>query len=164
MEGQGANMLVQTKYFGEIDIEEDKIIHFEHGIMGFEEYKNYTILFDADEGEKATISWLQSIDEAALALPVISPFLIKIDYNPTVDDDLLKPLGDIDEDNLLLLLSLTVPSDITKMTANLKAPFVINGNTRIGTQIIVENSDYEIKYSIFEAIQKLKKQKGDSLC
>lgn len=155
-------MLVKTKYFGEIDLAEDKIIQFEKGIMGFEEYKNYTLLFDIEEGDNASISWLQSLDEPTLALPVINPFLVKEDYNPTVEDELLKPLGEIKEESLVILLSLTVPSDITKMTANLKAPFIINSDTKRGSQVIVENNDYEVKYNIYEAVQNLKKQKGEA--
>ena len=42
--------------------------------------------------------------------------------------------------------------------ANLKAPFIINSDTRKGCQIIVENKDYEIKYNVYEA---LKKKKGE---
>ena len=45
-------MLVKTRYFGEIDLTEDKIVTFEQGIMGFEEYKKYTILYDSDEEKK----------------------------------------------------------------------------------------------------------------
>ena len=154
-------MIIQTKYFGEVDLDEDKVITFEHGIMGFEECKKYAILYDADEGEQATISWFQSLDEPSLALPVISPLLVKPDYNPTVEDEVLKPLGEITEENTVILLTLTVPEDLTKMSANLKAPFVINTDTRKGCQIIVENSDYEIKYNIYDAVSKLKKEKGE---
>lgn len=154
-------MLVKTKYFGEIDLEEDKIITFEQGIMGFEENKRYTILFDVEEENKPGISWLQSLDEQGLALPVVNPFLIKNDYNPIVEDELLRSVGEISEHNLVILLSLTVPSDLTKMSANLKAPFVINSDTRKGCQIIVENQDYEVKYCIYETLKKLKEEKGE---
>ncbi|MFW5631862.1 MAG: flagellar assembly protein FliW, partial [Acetivibrio ethanolgignens] len=41
---------------------------------------------------------------------------------------------------------------------NLKAPFIINADTKKGCQLIVENSDYEIKYNIYDAIQKMKKR------
>lgn len=154
-------MIIKTKYFGEVDLDEDKVITFEQGIMGFEECKKYTILYDVDEGEQATISWFQSLEEPGLALPVISPLLVKPDYNPTVEDEVLKPLGEITEENLVILLTLTVPEDLTKMSANLKAPFVINTDTRKGCQIIVENPDYEIKYNVYNAISKLKKEKGE---
>jgi flagellar assembly factor FliW len=154
-------MVVKTKYFGEIDLEEAKIINFERGIMGFEQYKEFTILYDIESEDKVGISWLQSLEEPGLALPVINPFHIMADYNPIVEDEVLKPLGNIKEDNLVILLSLTVPSDITKMSANLKAPFIINSDSRKGSQIIVENADYEIKYNIYDVVQALKKEKGE---
>lgn len=155
-------MLVNTKHFGEIDLDEEKIIHFEQGIVGFEEYKNYTLIYDIEEGENHVISWLQCLDDAALALPVINPYLVKTDYDPRVEDELLKPLGEIKEDSLIVFTSLTVPSDVKKMTANLKAPFVINGDTKKGIQVIVENADYAVKYNVYEAIQELKEEKGDA--
>lgn len=154
-------MLVKTKYFGEIDLDENKVITFEHGIMGFEEYKKYTILYDIDENEKNTISWLQSLEEPGVALPVINPLVIKPDYNPIVEDEVLKILGELTDENLVILLTLSVPNDITKMTTNLKAPFIINSDTCKGRQVIVENQDYEIKYNVYNAIQKLKEQKGE---
>ena len=48
-------MLIDTRYFGEIDMDEKKIVHFEHGLFGFEEYKDYTILYDS-ESEKECFS------------------------------------------------------------------------------------------------------------
>lgn len=154
-------MLVNTKYFGEIDLGEDKIITFEQGIMGFSDFKRYTILYDIEEGNTPNISWLQSLDEPALALPVINPLLVKSDYNPIIEDEVIKSLGELDEENLVILLSLTVPSDITKVTANLKAPFVINSDTKKGIQMIVENADYDVKYNVYDAIKKLKEEKGE---
>ena len=154
-------MLVKTKYFGDIDLEEDKIITFEQGIMGFEGSKKYTILFDIEGENKPSISWLQCLDEPSLALPVINPFLIKNDYNPVVEDELLKPIGEINEQNLIILLSLTVPSDMTKLSVNLKAPFIVNSDTRKGCQIIVENQEYEVKYNVYNILKKLKDEKGE---
>ena len=45
-------MKIGTKYFGNIEIGEEKIIHFENGVLGFEDYKDYTILYD-NEKEKS---------------------------------------------------------------------------------------------------------------
>lgn len=151
-------MLVKTRYFGEIDLAEDKVLTFDNGILGFEDHKRYTILFDNTDGKEATISWLQSLDEEMLAIPVINPLLVKEDYNPTVEDELLKGLGELTEENTLVLLTMTIPADLEKMTANLKAPFVINSDTRKGCQIIVENKDYEVRYKVYDI---LKKKKGD---
>lgn len=154
-------MRFMTKHFGEIELGEEKIINFDNGIMGFEDYKRYTILFDIESGEKPVISWLQSIEEPGLAIPVINPLYVREDYNPTVEDELLTSLGELNDENIIVLLSITVPSDITKMTSNLKAPFIINSDTRKGCQVIVENSDYPVKHNVYESLEKIKKTKGE---
>lgn len=157
-------MLIKTRHFGEIDLDEDKIIYFENGILGFEDCKKYTILYDNEEGERPDITWLQNIEEPSLAIPIISPFLIKPDYNPTVEDELLKSIEEITPDNLVVLVSLTIPQDITKISANLKAPFVINADTKKGCQIIVEESEYEVKYLFYEQLQAIKAKKEGESC
>jgi flagellar assembly factor FliW len=150
------DMLVKTRHFGEIDLDEDKVISFENGILGFEEYKKYTLLYDDENGDRPDISWLQSLDEPTLAIPLISPFLVKQDYNPEVEDEYLKPLNNLNEMNIIVLVSITVPSDIEKISANLKAPFIINSDSRKGVQIIIENSDYEVKYHFYDQLKAQK--------
>ena len=152
-------MLVKTRHFGEVDLDESKIIYFENGILGFEDCKEYTLIYDNEDGERPDISWLQSVDEVALAIPVISPFIVRPDYNPEIEDELLKPLGDLTDDNTAVFVSITVPSDIEKITANLKAPFIINSNDRKGAQIIVENSEYEVKYRFYDQLMAHKAAK-----
>ena len=44
-------MRINTRYFGEVEIEDEKILHFEKGLFGFEEYKDFTVLYD-NEGER----------------------------------------------------------------------------------------------------------------
>lgn len=158
---EGETMLVNTKYFGEIDLDESKVITFEHGLMGFKEYKRFTILYDLEEGDKPNISWFQSLDESGLALPVVNPISVKPDYNPIVEDEVLNSLGEITEENLVILLTLTVPADITQMSVNLKAPLIINSDTHKGYQMIVENQDYDVKYYVYEVLQQLKEKKGE---
>ena len=148
-------MLVQTKFFGEIDLPEEKIVTLERGLIGLEQYKKYTILYDCEK-EEANISWFQSVEEPTLALPVIKPWLVKEDYDPVVEDELLTGLGDLTEENLVILLTMTVPEDIKQMSVNLMAPIIINADTRKGTQIVVENADYEVKYKIYEILQAKK--------
>lgn len=148
-------MLVKTKFFGEVDLPEEKILTFDRGLIGLPDYKRYTIVYDC-EREESNISWLQSVEEPTLALPVIKPWLVKEDYNPVVEDELLNHIGELTEENLVILLTMTVPSDIKKMTVNLKAPVIINADTRKGAQIIVENEDYEVKYQVYDVLSRKK--------
>ena len=80
------------------------------------------------------------------------------DYNPVVEDEWLLPIGNIEsEDDLFVLVILTVPSDLTRMTANLKAPVIINTRTMKGCQLIVNNDDYDVRYNVYDYVQELRK-------
>lgn len=152
-------MKINSRVFGEIDIADDKIVVFEKGLMGFEEYTKYTILFDSEKPDNKGIMWLQSLDEESLAFPVMDPTCVKPDYNPLVEEEWLAPIGNVDnDDSLYVLVILTVPSDITKVTANFKAPLVINTETMKGCQTIADNEEYEVRYNIHEYIESLKKE------
>lgn len=145
-------MLVETKWFGKVEIADDKIITFENGLMGFEDYKKYTIIYDSTEESKGGVMWLQSLDEVSLALPVIDPMIIRQDYDPFVDDEALKAIEIGDKTEFLVLVTMTVPAEIEKMSVNLKAPIVINAENLKACQIIAENDDYLVKFPIYELL------------
>ena len=126
-------MQVDTRWFGTVDIDDNKIVTFDLGIIGFEDCKKFTLIYDVEKGDEAAIMWLQSLDEAALALPVMKPEYIMKGYDPVVEDEILNTLGeDIQSANLAVFCTLTVPEDLTKMTINLKAPIIINADTMKG--------------------------------
>ena len=149
-------MKINTKVFGEIDIEEDKIINFVNGIIGFPDLKRFTLIYDSERGVNSGIRWLQSMDEPGFAIPVMDPLAVKEDYNPMVEDELLKKLGDMNEDNTLVLVSATIPKDITKMSVNLQGPFIINADERKACQVIVENEDYPVKFYVYDILKARK--------
>lgn len=143
-------MLIDTRYFGQVDIEDSKIIHFENGLFGFEEYTDYTILYDSESEERPFFSWLQCTTEKGLAFPVVNPQSVMPDYDPVVEDALLEPLGEFGEDDMVVLLLATVPKDVEKTSVNMKAPLIIHAGSRKGIQIIAENSDYAVKYFLID--------------
>lgn len=148
-------MLVKTRFFGEVTIDDEKILTFENGIMGFEDMKRWTIIYDIEKGTDGVISWFQSLDLEGLALPIVSPYSVTSTYAPIVEDELLKPLGDFKDEELLIFLTMTIPKeDPYQTTANFKAPLIINPANKKGLQVIVNNEDYPIKYKIKEAMKK----------
>ncbi len=149
-------MTIETRIFGEVTIDDQKIIHFENGIIGFPDLTDFALIYDVEKGNDVGIRWMQSIQEPAFAMPVMDPLLVKEDYNPEVEDELLKPLGGLDPDQLLVLVTVTVPKDIKKMTVNLKGPFVINAETRKACQIIIEE-DIDVKFPVYEILESRKK-------
>lgn len=154
-------MVVNTKLFGEVTVSDDKIITFAQGIIGFEDLKKFTILYDIDLKNKHSVSWLQSLDEPSLAFPVINPYLIKEDYKPEIDDELIATLGPISELDLTVLVTISVPKDISLMSCNIKAPIVINSDTKCGGQFIAQNQDYPVKYYIYDRLKEKQLVKGE---
>ena len=154
-------MVAETKFFGTIDIEDDKIINFPNGIIGFENLKNFALIYDSEREERSKISWLQSMEEPLMVLTVINPLDLMDAYTPTIEDELMKNIGDPADADLLIFVTLSIPSDIEKMTANLKAPFIINTVERKAMQVIVENSEYPVKFDAYEALQARKEKEGE---
>ena len=146
-------MIINTRLFDEVMVDDEKNLNFPGGIIGFPDLQNFVLIHDEEKSD-GSIRWMQSIEEPNFAMPVVDPLIILPDYNPQVEEDLLKRLGEFTENDLLVLVTITVPHDLTKMTVNLKAPFVINTATRKACQIIVE--DYEVKFPIYELLQQKK--------
>ncbi len=150
-------MKMNTKIFGEVDIDESKIITFTNGIIGFPQLTQFALVHDENRGNDSPIRWMQSLQEPAFAMPVMDPLLVFGNYNPQVEDELLRSIGELAPQQMLVLVTLTVPSDITKMTVNLKAPIVINAAERKACQVIAEGDEYVVKYPIYDIIQNAKK-------
>ena len=153
------SMEILTKAFGKITIDDEKIINFPKGIVGFPDLTEFALIHDVEKGTE-TIHWLQSIQEPGFAMPVMDPLLVCPDYNPEVDDELLSHLGELNQEELLVLVTVTVPKDITKMTVNLKGPIVINAAERKATQVIVEGDQYQVKFPIYDILDANNKKKA----
>ena len=143
-------MVIKTRIFGEVTIDDEKMIHFPNGIVGFPELTDFALIHDAEKGNQGGIRWLQSGQEPNFAMPVVDPLVIRTDYNPSVDDELLKVIGD--GDNLLVLVTITVPTDLKKMSINLKAPLVVNVDTRKAVQVVLED-DFPVKFQIYDILK-----------
>ena len=154
-------MKAETRYFGTIDIEEEKIITLEKGMIGFPDFKKFTLIFDEEKGlDKSQIMWLQSMDDGETAFPVTNPCKIKDDYSPTINDELLLPLGDLNEENIFILVTVTVPKKVEDFTVNLKAPIIINTDNMKGAQIIVEDN-LPIKFKVYDILKSKKEKAGE---
>jgi flagellar assembly factor FliW len=147
-------MKVTTRVFGEIDIADDKIIHFQGGIVGFPDLTDFALVHDAEKEGDSPVRWMQSLQEPNFAMPVMDPLVVCPDYNPVVEDELLKPIGEFEPDSVLVLVTLTVPKDVKQMSVNLQAPFVINADEKKACQIIVDSEKYPVRFPIYDIIKK----------
>ncbi|GMQ58053.1 flagellar assembly protein FliW [Vallitalea sediminicola] len=149
-------MLIDTKHFGKIEVDKEHINTFDEGIFGFTQYHEFTIIHEND-----IFCWLQSIEDKDIVLPMICTPLVFPDYSPEVKDELILRIGDLKEEDLLLYSIIVVPTDIEKMTTNLKAPIIVNAKTKRGIQIILNDNKYKIKQNLYEHLKLLKQKVGE---
>ena len=144
-------MLINTIRFGQVEIDGSKLIKFEEGIPGLEEYHEYALLQFEDS---YPIMWLQSTEDRGVCLPVLDTFAVIEEYVFDIDDADVKELNLDGPEDLYVASVLVIPEDIRKMTANLAAPIVINTATGRAKQIIIGGSEYNVRAPVFPDIQK----------
>ena len=154
-------MKIETRIFGQIDIDDNKIITLEKGMIGFPELTRFALIYDKEKKDKGfQIAWLQSMDDGDIAFPVTDPMYFMEAYHPRVQEELISSLGEINEENTYILVTVTVPPKVENFSVNLKAPIVINSDTNKGVQIITE-SDYPLKYKIYHLLKEKQKKAGE---
>ncbi len=131
---------IKTTRFGDIEIDESKILTFKDGIPAFESEHDF-VLIPCDE--QSPFLFMQSTMTPDLAFLLTSPFVFFPDYELEIDDNTLLELAIKGEDDVLVLSLLTIPQgDFAKMTANLLAPIIINQENHRAKQMVMENSGY----------------------
>lgn len=143
-------MKFNTTRFGELQVNETDIITFQEGLLGFEKLTKY---FVVDPGDSTLILWLQSTEDSEVAFPIIEPKIFKPDYTAKL---LPADMNSVQIETIAdarIYSILTIPQDITEMSANLKAPIVINNNKKIAKQIVLQDSKLSVKYEMYKELK-----------
>ena len=143
-------MIIETRDFGKMDISEEGILEFKLPILGFEDQKQFVILYDDEMGD--SLAWLQSVTDKNTCFIIIDPTILVSDYRPNLPEDALKKI-DVSLDDVALRCLMVVPSDITAATVNLKSPLIINPAKKLAAQVVLD-ADYPIRACIssFEGV------------
>lgn len=144
-------MTIQTSRFGLIAITSADVITFPEGLLGFNELRQFVLL---DDPTDEIFAWLQSCEEPGIAFPILEPELFTASYDVTLskhDLDLLKLSSQL---GVRYFSIITIPQDPTQMTANLKAPIVINVAQRIARQVVLQDNSLAIREPIFTKLQQ----------
>ncbi len=138
---------VYTSRFGEIEVDEQKIVRFKNGIPAFEDEHEFIIL---PYEEESPYYFMQSLTTPDLAFLLTIPFLFFPDYSFELDDESIKELDIQNQENVFYYSMVTIPNgSIRYMTANLVAPIVLNGANMQAKQVVLEKSNYTTKHRLF---------------
>lgn len=145
-------MKISTALFGDIEIDENKVINFETGLPGFADETQFIILHD-EENPDSPFCFLQSMNDTDIVFTLVDILRIKPNYAPAIHEEDLLSIGKYEESDFFVYCIATVSDNIEELTANLKAPVLINVATRQGRQGVASNEEYEIKHKIFDEIK-----------
>ena len=139
-------MKVRTSRFGEIDIDEGAVLSLTGGLIGFPDEENYVIIRHNPE---SPFFWLQSVDREDLAFVIVDPRVFKPDYKIDLSKSLLARLQTESAEELGIYVIVTIPQGRPEaMTANLLGPLVVSAKTRLGRQVVLDESKYSHRHPI----------------
>lgn len=142
-------MDIQTVRFGKITVEDEKVLVFPKGILGFSNCKRFVLL---PHKEDSPFFWLQSIEDGELAFVLMNPNLVKEDYAVEIDEEQLQELDSTEENNNLdVLCIVNIPKDNPRdMTINLQGPIIINGTSMRAVQVVLTTTDYSYRHPVMQ--------------
>lgn len=143
-------MIIQTTRFGQVQVQEEDTLSFPEGILGFNDLRKFVLLDDPND---EIFAWLQSCEEPAIAFPVLEPELFAEQYRITLAKSDLESLKLQSLEGTRLFCIVTIPDDPTQMTANMKAPIVVNAAQKIARQCVLQDNNLAIREPIFVKLQ-----------
>jgi flagellar assembly factor FliW len=142
-------MLIDSHRFGPVEIPEDKIITMKRPILGFENLTTFCLI---ERDELAPFLWLQSTQEADIAFLVTNPAVFYPDYRIEVNPREIAELGVERLEAVETYAILTVAEDPQEISINLQGPVLINTDNGAAKQLVLVNSNYEVKHRLMDAV------------
>lgn len=143
-------MKIQTRKFGEIEIDENKTLSMPEGLPGFPGFERFALIEDP---KTAPFCWLQSVEEPNLALSIMDPFLFKADYKIDLKGFIAsRGWEGIETKDLLVYVVINISKGESgnKITANLIGPIIINLKNNETIQAVISNSNYSHQHNVLE--------------
>ena len=156
-------MKIHTDYYGEIEYSKEDLVTFPEGLFGFPDLKYYLPLCLSDDDDSMLI--LQSTEKPEVVFLFINPAFLYPDYLPKLTSEELYYLKVSDSGELSYYVICVIKDNYMDNTVNLKCPLAINPLTRVGMQIILENSPYGFHHKLDSfphvAVQKQPDNRSD---
>ena len=138
-------IIIDSSRFGTIEIPAERVIEFPNGLIGLGG-RRYAIVPTGDDG---AFSWLHSLDDPSLALPVANPWRFFSDYAVELADE--QSVGiTADPSDVEVWVTVRAGSQLSDFYANLRAPILVAEGQ--GHQVINEAQDAPVRAPLFPAV------------
>lgn len=139
------------------EISPKDIITFEHGLPGFEFYKQFVIM-NIHEFQPFQLLYSCEKNRDELKFVIIDSLLIKKTYNCKLSKNDLKDISAENGNDVSLFFIVTINKDnISHSTANLMGPLAVNLKAKKGKQLLIE--DYK-QHSQFKLLAENDQAEG----
>lgn len=142
---------ISSPLTGEIVFGEDAIIRFPEGMLGLPLFKRYLLL---DAPEIRPFLRLQCIDEPSISFLLIDPLLFDPGFRDYVAERDPDEIYLENSAECMLYAVCKVATDGSDATANLVAPVIINNGKKVGYQLVLLDSPYDVRHSLLEASER----------
>jgi flagellar assembly factor FliW len=139
-----STLTIDSSRFGSLEIPAENIIEFPAGLIGLGGSR-YALVATDD----SAFSWLHSLDDPALALPVANPWHFFADYLVDLSDEASKPIT-ADAADVAVYVTIRAGAELSDFYANLRAPILIADGQ--GHQVINESADAPVRAPLFPAV------------
>lgn len=141
-------MKIESAVLGEVEVADDKVIEFPHGLSGFEGLHRFALVHDEDDKARE-LFLLLSADSPEVLFSVTDPSNVAVHYELRLTDDESAMIGLEDPSQAAVLVILRrdeaegAPQS-AGLRANFMAPLIINLDTRRGLQKVMSRVDCEV--------------------
>ncbi len=138
-------MTIQTKFHGEVTIDEIPKWTFQNGLPGLEDEHEFVLL--PIEGNN-TFQVMQSTTTPIVALIVSNPYVLTENYTIEIDDPTINLLNIQSQEDLMVLSVMSLKQPFEMSTLNLQAPLIFNTSNHKAKQMILNDSTYQSRHPI----------------
>ncbi|MBI4716770.1 MAG: flagellar assembly protein FliW [Planctomycetes bacterium] len=136
-------MILETSRFGSLEVDENRLISFDEGILGFPRQRQYALI---QTGAGSGFYWLQSVCTRDLAFVVCDPRLFVADYQVPVKLEELESIQLTQPDLAQVFIIVNKINDL--LTGNFQGPLVINVRNRRGRQLVLSDKRYSTRHPL----------------
>ena len=136
-----------------VPLEKEVIFTFDKGLPAFEDCREFIFIM---EKKLQPFICMQSLEKHNLSFVCVDPFIIAKDYTVRLQENILEAMEVKSQDDIMILTVVTVNPDMTKTTANLMGPIVLNLKTNKAMQVILEDVDPGfVRYNVWDGISEI---------
>lgn len=120
----------------------DAIIHFDEGLIGFSELKDYVLM---ENDSLAPFRLLQSVEAPEVGFLVLEATTLMNNYNDLIPAREWESLGVNGETKPLAFVIVVIGSSPESSTGNFQAPLLVNYDKMEGKQIILTDPGFSVR-------------------